>query len=272
MFLVDCGEGTQTQLRRSHIRFTKISHIFISHLHGDHCLGLAGMLSSFGMLGRTAPIHIFAPQALEKVLNLQIDTFCHGLDYPIVFHATETTEHKVIYEDHSVEVYSIPLQHRMPCCGFLFREKPGLPHIRRDIVDMYGISVSQINNIKQGKDGVTDTGEIIENDKLVWPAEKTRSYAYCSDTEYIPTLHQMVEGVDVLYHESTYGKDNEKMAHKYMHSTAEQAAMVARDAHVGKLLLGHYSARYEDEKVLLEEARTVFPNTALSNEGMIFEV
>ena len=272
MFLVDCGEGTQAQLRRSHIRFSKISHIFISHLHGDHCLGLVGMLSSFGMLGRTAPIHIFAPAALEKVLQLQIDTFCHGLDFPLVFHATETTQNKVIYEDHSVEVYSIPLQHRVPCCGFLFREKQGMPHIRRDIEDMYGISVSQINNIKRGLDGVTASGETIDNAQLVYPAEKARSYAYCSDTVYVPTLCGMLEGVDVLYHESTYGKDNEKMACKYMHSTAEQAATVARDAHVGKLLLGHYSARYEDERVLLEEARSVFPNTVLSDEGMVIEV
>lgn len=272
MFLVDCGEGTQAQLRRSHIRFSKISHIFISHLHGDHCLGLVGMLSTFGMLGRTAPIQIFAPMELEKVLKLQIDTFCHGLDYPLVFHATDTNQNKMIYEDHSVEVYSIPLQHRVPCCGFLFCEKSGLPHIRRDIIDMYGISVSQINNIKKGMDGVTASGETIDNALLVYPAEKARRYAYCSDTAYIPSLYRMLEGVDVLYHESTYGKDNEKMAMKYMHSTAEQAATVATDAHVGKLLLGHYSARYEDESVLLEEARSVFPNTVLSDEGMIIEV
>ena len=264
MFLVDCGEGTQVHLRRSHIRFTKISAIFISHLHGDHCFGLAGMLSTFGLLGRTARLAIYAPSELKDVLLCQMAISCHGLDYEFDFHAVDTNVQQIIYEDRSLTVESIPLEHRVKCCGFLFREKAVLPHIRRDM--------SQINNIKAGADYTTDEGEVIPNSRLVEPADEPRSYAYCSDTRYIPTLHQQIKGVSTLYHESTYGEDNLLKAEKYSHSTARQAALVARDAGVGKLILGHYSSRYEDEQVLLKEAQEVFPNSFLSDENTVFDV
>lgn len=272
LFLVDCGEGTQVQLRRSRLRFTKISAVFITHLHGDHCFGLIGMLSTFGLLGRTARLAIYAPAALEDMLKQQMQLFCHDFDYEVDFHAVDTSQQQVIYEDRSLTVESIPLEHRMPCCGYLFREKPSLPHIRRDMIDFYQIPTSQINNIKAGADWTTPDGEVVKNERLVEPADPTRSYAYCSDTRYIPTLPSRIKGVSTLYHESTYGEDNLLMAQKYYHSTARQAALVAREAGVGQLLLGHYSSRYEDEQVLLREAREVFENTHLTDENAVFDV
>ena len=272
LFLVDCGEGTQVQLRRSRLRFTKISAVFITHLHGDHCFGLIGMLSTFGLLGRTARLAIYAPAALEDMLKQPMQLFCHDFDYEVDFHAVDTSQQQVIYEDRSLTVESIPLEHRMPCCGYLFREKPSMPHIRRDMIDFYQIPTSQINNIKAGADWTTPDGEVVKNERLVEPADPTRSYAYCSDTRYIPTLPSRIKGVSTLYHESTYGEDNLLMAQKYYHSTARQAALVAREAGVGQLLLGHYSSRYEDEQVLLREAREVFENTHLTDENAVFDV
>ena len=272
LFLVDCGEGTQVQLRRSRLRFTKISAVFITHLHGDHCFGLIGMLSTFGLLGRTARLAIYAPASLEAMLKQQMQLFCHDFDYEVDFHAVDTNQQQVVYEDRSLTVETIPLEHRMPCCGYLFREKPSLPHIRRDMIDFYEIPTSQINNIKAGADWTTPDGEFVKNERLVEPADPVRSYAYCSDTRYIPTLHERIKGVSTLYHESTYGEDNLLMAQKYYHSTARQAALVAREAGVGQLLLGHYSSRYEDEQVLLREAQEVFENTRLTDENAIFDV
>jgi ribonuclease Z len=271
-FMIDCGEGTQMQLRRSRIRFTKLSAVFITHLHGDHCFGLIGMISTFGLLGRTAKLDVYAPKELELMLQEQMRMFCHNFDYEVAFHAVDTRKQQVVYEDRSLTVESIPLEHRMPCCGYLFKEKATLPHIRRDMIDFYQIPVSQINNIKAGSDWITAEGETVPNSKLVEAADQPRSYAYCSDTRYIPTLHERIRGVTALYHESTYGEDNLLMAEKYYHSTARQAALVARDAGVGKLLLGHYSSRYEDENVLLNEAKQVFENSFLCDEQMVFEL
>ena len=271
-FMIDCGEGTQMQLRRSRIRFTKLSAVFITHLHGDHCFGLIGMISTFGLLGRTAKLDVYAPKELEHMLQEQMRMFCHNFDYEVVFHAVDTRKQQVVYEDRSLTVESIPLEHRMPCCGYLFKEKATLPHIRRDMIDFYQIPVSQINNIKAGSDWITAEGETVPNSKLVEVADQPRSYAYCSDTRYIPTLHERIRGVTALYHESTYGEDNLLMAEKYYHSTARQAALVARDAGAGKLLLGHYSSRYEDENVLLNEAKQVFENSFLCDEQMVFEL
>lgn len=272
LFLVDCGEGTQIQLRRSRLRFTKISAIFISHLHGDHCFGLIGMISTFGLLGRTAKLTIYGPEALGPVLRQQLDVFCQGLDYEVDFQAIDTTAEQVIYEDRSLTVETIPLSHRTPCCGFLFREKPTLPHIRRDVADFYQIPVSQFQLIKGGADWTTADGEVVPNSRLTLPADAPRSYAYCSDTCYLPELKRQLQAVSTLYHESTYGEDNVQRAEKYCHSTARQAAMLAREARVGQLLLGHYSSRYEDEQVLLDEAQKVFPNSRLTDEMAVFDV
>ena len=272
LFMVDCGEGAQLQMRRSGLSFNKMGHVFISHLHGDHCFGLIGMISTFGLLGRTAPLHVFAPAELEPMLNAQMKMFCRDLGYEVMFHSVDTTRHQTIFEDHSMTVESLPLDHRMPTCGFLFREKPLLPHIRRDMIDYYGIPVSQINNIKAGLDWTTPEGEVISHQRLTFPADAPRAYAYCSDTAYIPTLHELLRGVTTLYHESTYADDNLQMAQKYHHSTARQAAQVARAAGVRQLLLGHFSSRYLDEHVLLNEACEVFANTRLTNEMQVVDV
>jgi len=272
MFMIDCGEGTQMQLRRSRLHFMRIGHVFISHIHGDHCFGLIGMISTFGMLGRTAPLHVYADNALGDMLRSQLHIFCQGLEFEVVFHPIDTEVVSVIYEDRSLTVTTIPLSHRVPCCGFLFREKPIPPHIRRDMIDMYGIPVSQINNIKSGQDWITPDGDVIPNSRLTVPSAEARSYAYCSDTRYVPKLYELVKGVSVLYHESTYGSDNAERARKYWHSTASEAAHVAHDAGVGKLILGHYSARYDNEETLLEEARRIFPDTVLAEEMAVINV
>lgn len=271
-FMIDCGEGTQTQMRRSRIGFNKIVAIFISHIHGDHCFGLIGMLSSFGLLGRTMPLAIYAPKEFKPVLDMLLQTFCTDFDYEIQFHVVDTTRQQVIYEDRSLTVESVPLRHRLPCCGFLFREKPTLPHIRRDMIDFYRIPTSQINNIKNGASWTDDEGREVPNSRLTTPADPPRSYAYLSDTCYLPGLADRVKGVTCMYHESTYCTADADRARMYFHSTAAQAAQVARDAKASALLLGHYSSKYDNEQVLLDEAREVFANSHLTNEGMTFDV
>lgn len=271
-FMIDCGEGTQIQLRRSHVGFTKIQAIFVSHLHGDHCLGIIGMISTFGMLGRTATLHIYAPEDFGPMLEQMMNMFCPHLEFKVEFHAVDTTAHQIIYEDRSITVETVPLRHRVPCCGYLFREKPTLPHIRRDMIDCYNIPLSQIENIKRGAGWVTSDGEVVSHERLTRPAEAPRSYAYCSDTCYMPELHKMVEEVNVLYHEATYDQACEARAKLYYHSTSTQAASVARDAHAGKLLLGHFSARYDNEEGILKEAREIFPESFLASEGLEVQV
>lgn len=271
-FMIDCGEGTQTQMRRQRIGFNKVVAIFISHIHGDHCFGLIGMLSSFGLLGRTMPLAIYAPKEFKPVLDMMLKTFCYDFDYEIQFHAVDTTKQQVIYEDRSLTVESIPLKHRLPTCGFLFREKPTLPHIRRDMIDFYRIPVSQINNIKNGASWTDEEGREIPNERLTMPADPPRSYAYCSDTSYLPTLHERIADVSCLYHESTYTTADADRAEMYFHSTAAQAAQVARDANAGRLLLGHYSSKYDDERQLLKEAQEVFAQSQLTNEGMTIDL
>lgn len=270
--MVDCGEGTQVQLRRSHIHFNKINAVFITHLHGDHCFGLIGLISTFGMLGRTAPLHVYAPESFGPVLQQQMDFFCNGLEYDVVFHGIDTSAYTVVYDDRSVTVYSLPLDHRVACCGYLFKEKPMLPHIRRDMIDFYGIPESQRGNIKNGADWITPEGKIIPNSYLTLPADKPRAYAYCSDTKYMAGLYKQIEGADLLYHEATYCEEDVKRAALYYHCTAKQAATVALQANVKRLIIGHYSARYDNEEVLLAEAKSVFPNTSLAREMDVFEL
>ncbi len=272
LFMIDCGEGTQLNLRYCKLNFERMQAVFISHMHGDHCFGLLGMISTFGLLGRTAPLHIYAPADYEKLFQAQMAFFCQRLEYEVIFHPLDTTVKKTIYEDRSLTVESIPLEHRVPCCGYLFRESPSLPHIRRDMIDFYQIPVCYINNIKNGASWETADGEVIPHAQLVLPAATPRSYAYCSDTRYLPNLQELISGVSTLYHESTYAKSEEQRAALYYHSTGEQAAKVARDASAGKLLLGHYSASYHCEDVILKEAKTIFPASFLTNEGMVFDV
>ena len=272
VFLVDCAEGAQLLLRRTHCRFANISVIFISHLHGDHCLGLVGLISSLGLMGRTATLHVYAHGSFQDLFQQMMKFFCPNLSFVVSFHPIDTTAAKVIYEDKSVTVSTIPLEHRVPCCGFLFKEKEGMPHIRRDMLDFYKIPKCYIAGIKEGSGWVKDDGEVIPHERLVTPPDPVRTYAYCSDTRYIPNLHELLKGVNLLYHESTYDETCLHLAEKYYHSTAAQAAKVAKDAGVKHLLLGHYSARYSDEEVLKKEAETIFPNVSLANEGLIVDV
>lgn len=272
MLMVDCAEGTQMQLMRAKINFNKIKAVFISHLHGDHCFGLLGLISSFGLLGRTAPLLVAAPKQLEPIFHQAMPLFCANLGYDVEFMPLDTKKTAVVYDDRTLSVTTIPLMHRVPCCGFLFQEKPTLPHIRRDMIDCYDIPTSQINNIKMGADWVAVDGTVVPNGQLVTPADPPRSFAYCSDTKYIPTLHQRFPNVSLLYHESTYDQSYEALAEKYFHSTAAQAAMVARDAGASQLMIGHYSSRFNDEQVLLDEAKAIFPNTILAQEGLVVDV
>lgn len=272
MFMVDCGEGTQLQLRKSKVHFSKISAVFITHTHGDHCFGLMGLVSTFGLLGRTAPLHIYAPKEMEELFEIQKNMFCTTFEYGLIFHPVDTKQVSVIYEDRSLTVTTVPLNHRVPCCGFLFKEKSRLPHINREQIDYYGIPMSQLNNIKNGADWHTEDGETIPNARLTLPSDKPLSYAYCSDTKYIPELYKQIKGVDVLYHESTYMDADEKQAAKYCHSTARQAATTALNSEAGMLILGHYSSKYANEQQLLDEAKSVFKNTFLSNEMDLFDV
>lgn len=273
LFMIDCGEGAQVQFRRSRQKFSRLSHIFISHLHGDHIFGLMGLLSTLSLAGRTLPMHLYAHAELEGLLRPQLDFFCKGIAYKVVFHALPTEgSSQLLFEDRSVEVYSLPLRHRVPSCGFLFREKAPLPHIKRDMIDYLEIPYYAINSIKQGADWTTPDGRVVPNAELVFPAERGRSYAYCSDTCYQPQLIPLLKGVDVLYHEATFAKDNKPRAIETLHSTAEQAAQLAKAAEVGRLVIGHFSSRYDDEQVLLNEAKSVFVNTELAREGLLIHV
>ena len=271
-FMVDCGEGTQIQLRRNHIHFSFINHIFISHLHGDHCFGLIGLISTFALLGRTAPLHIYADPNLEEVMKPQIDFFCKGMNYPLFFHSIDAAKHQVIYEDNTITVETLPLKHRMPCCGFLFREKPKKRHLIGDVVNFYNIPAYMRQAIKDGADYTTPDGETIPNNRLTKDADRSRSYAYCSDTAPCNSNNEWLKGVDLLYHEATFADSEKERAAQTFHSTARQAAQIASDAGVKKLMIGHYSSRYESLDTLLSEAREVFDNTIAANEGMVVSI
>ena len=270
--MIDCGEGTQEQVRRSHINFSKLQAVFISHLHGDHVLGLIAMISTFGLQGRTSPLHVYAPEAYEPLFHAEMQMFCSTIDYSVVFHPIDTTVRRIIFEDRSLTVETIPLHHRMPCSGFLFTEKPGERHINIRALQFYGVPRSQINNLRLGMDWTTPDGELVPNERLTTPPAPVRSYAYCSDTRYIPSLGKDLTGTTMIYHEATYCEDMRDKAVKYLHSTAREAALTAKAAGAKLLLLGHYSQRYTDERPLLEEAKSIFENTYLSDEGKVFDV
>lgn len=273
LFMVDCGEGAQLQFRRSHQKFGRLGHIFLSHLHGDHCFGLIGLLSTLALAGRTAPLHVWGHAPLERLLRPWLDFFCRGAAYEVVLHTIPDDDAPhLLYEDRSLEIVSLPLHHRLPTTGFLFREKPGQPHIRRDMMDYLHIPLAKVAEIKDGADFVTPEGDRYPNANLVIPADPPRSYAYCSDTAYKPDLVPLLEGTDVLYHEATFDQSLRARAEETCHSTARQAATIARDAHVGSLLIGHYSSRYDDEAPLLSEAQAVFPGTIATHEGMVVHV
>ena len=271
-FLIDCGEGTQMQLRRHKIKLGKINHIFISHLHGDHTFGLFGLLSSYGILNRTTDLHIYASPDLERIINNHLIAFGIFLPYKLVFHALDCSRSEKIYEDDKMWVETIPLKHRIPTCGFLFKEKPKLKNIRKDVIEKYKISIKEIIRIKEGTDFVTPEGQVIRNEKLTFDPPKPRSFAYCVDTRYHGVINTKERHVDLLYHEATYMQDLADRAKETFHSTSFQAATMAKKAKVGKLILGHFSPRYKNLDLLLDEARQVFKNTFIGEEGLTFSI
>lgn len=272
LYMIDCGEGTQVQMRRMRIKFSRLNHIFISHLHGDHCFGLPGLISTLGMLGRTGELVIHAPKEIENYMRPVLNTFCKGMPYEVRFNHVDTHNHSLIMEDRSLSVYSIPLKHRIPACGFLFAEKPKEAHIIREMTDFYQVPVKWMKDIKQGKDYITPEGEVIPNSRLTRPAAPPKRYAYCSDTAYSPSIIPIIEGVDLLYHEATFADCDRARAKETFHSTARQAADIALKAGVKRLVIGHYSARYEDLEELHREAKEIFPETILGAEGMVLTI
>lgn len=272
LYMIDCGEGTQVQMRHARIKFSRLAHIFISHLHGDHCFGLPGLISTLGMLGRTGELVVHGPKEIETYLQTTLDLFCRGLAFNVRFNPVDTQSHSLVMEDRSLSVYSIPLNHRIPTCGFLFAEKPKEAHIIREMTDFYQVPVRWMKDIKQGKDYITPEGEVIPNSRLTRPATPPKRYAYCSDTAYNRAIIPLIEGVDLLYHEATFMESDSIRAKETFHSTARQAATIARDAQVKRLVIGHYSARYEDLSELHKEAQEVFPGTILGNEKMVIPV
>ena len=273
LFLVDCGEGTQTQIWKSGIRVTNMNHIFISHSHGDHFFGLIPLVSSLGlMLGRTDDLHLWLPADLEEPLRYDFEHYCH-LPFKLIFHAVDTTKETVLYEDKEMKVETIPLNHSAPCCGFLFSEKPKLPVLLPEKCKAYDIPPQELRKIKNGADWTLDDGTVIPNSELTAPSNFVpRRYAYCSDTAYNPAMIPQIKGVDLLYHEATFLSADEQQAVKAGHSTATQAATIAKNANARKLAIGHYSVRYIDEAPLLAEAQAIFPNTVACQEGMVISL
>ena len=263
-FLIDCGEGTQVQLRKAKARFSKINHIFISHLHGDHCFGLPGLIASFRLLGREVPIHIYGPKGIKEMLETIFRITETHRGFEIVYHELESKTSEKIFEDNRVEIFTIPLNHRIYCNGYLFREKPKERHLDMREVSKYPeIETCDYHNIKLGKDFVLSDGYVLKNEILTLEPSKSVSYAFCSDTRYLESILPLIENVDVLYHEATFLHDLKEMADYTGHTTALEAARIARKANVGKLILGHFSNRYGDLTVFTDEARTVFPNSFL---------
>jgi ribonuclease Z len=272
LFLIDCGEGTQLQFRHTQLNYNRIYDVFISHLHGDHCFGLIGLISTMGMLGRVAPLTLHAHPDLERLLRPQLDYFCKGLPYDVRFAPFSPDTHTLIYEDRSIQVYTLPLNHRIPTAGFLFREQERPRNIRKECIERYHIPLKALPAIKSGGDYVTEEGLCVPNAELTIEPRKSRSYAYCSDTAYSKALIPLIKGVDLLYHEATFDEAQKDRAYETFHSTASMAGRVAAEAGVGRLLIGHYSARYTDEQVLLKEAKAHFEAVQLATEHLNVEI
>ncbi|MFD2566175.1 ribonuclease Z [Pseudotenacibaculum haliotis] len=267
-FLIDCGEGTQRQMRKYKVGFSKINHIFISHLHGDHFFGLIGLISTFGILSREKPLHIYGPKGIKELIDIQLTYSKSHINFELVFHELTSKKSELIFEDNKVEVRTIPLNHRVYTNGFLFKEKPKPRNLNIDVIKQYSeIDICDYNNLKAGRDFVLSNGDTIKNEVLTKEPSKPLSYAYCSDTSYKPEIKDVIENSDLLYHESTFLSDREDLAKKTKHSTAKQAAKIAKASDVKKLILGHYSSRYNDVSLFKKEAEEVFEEVILADAG-----
>lgn len=269
-FLIDCGEGTQMQLIKYKIRYRNLNHIFISHLHGDHFYGLIGLISTFHLYGRIKPLTVFAPSDLEDLILYQLKVSKTTLKYKLTFVHLETYGNSPLYEDDDFIINSFPLKHSMPCWGFIFKEKPLQRKIKKEFIEEKSIKSEEIVKIKLGNDFIDSKGVVYPNSEISDPPRKSFSYAYCSDTAYDETIISHIKDVCLLYHEATFVNSMEKVAIEKLHSTAAQAAQIAKKSKSLKLLLGHFSARFKDTAILLKEAREIFPNTFLSKEGQTF--
>ncbi len=271
LFLIDCGEGVQIQMRRMGISYLKIEAICISHIHGDHLFGLFGLLSTMGMLGRTAKLRIFAPKSFAPILKFYISYFGDGMKFDIDFQPLSMKSPEVIYETKSIEILAFPLNHRIETFGYVIREKPPMFNVHKDAIERYGLSLAEIGTLKRGEDVLRNTG-VISNSEAAYLPYVPRSYAYCSDTAPFPELAQWVKGVDLLYHESTFPVSMSDMAAATFHSTTLQAAECAREAGAARLVVGHYSSRFSNVAPFLDEIRQVFDNAVLAKEGDVLEI
>jgi len=272
LFLIDCGEGTQVQLRKSKIKFSRINHILISHLHGDHFFGLPGLISTFRLLGRTNELHIYGPQGIKEAITLFLKLGDSWTNYPLIFHELSSTEPEKIYEDKKVTITTIPLDHRIYTNGFLFKEKLAERKLNIAAVAKYKIDKCYFQNIKNGKDIVLENNQVIRNALLTFDPPAPKSYAFCSDTAYSEKIIPLISNVDVLYHEATFLESERKLAPKTKHATAKEAAAIAKAANVGILILGHFSTRYASLELFREEAKTIFPMVELADDGKEFEL
>jgi len=272
-FLIDCGEGTQTQLRKYKIKFSAISDVFISHLHGDHFFGLVGLISTFGLLNRKKDLNIYGPSGLKEIILLQLKASKTWLNYDIHFHELSNNKSELIFDDDKVEIHTIPLDHRIYTNGFIFKEKQGARKLNVQAIKKYNeIGICDYQNLKNGKDFIKENGEIIKNEILTFDPLKKLSYAYCSDTAYKPIIASLISNVDLLYHESTFLMDKKNLADTTKHTTAKEAGMIAKKANAGKLILGHYSSRYDNVNLFKEEAKLAFNNVILAKEGKTIKI
>ncbi len=272
-FLIDCGEGTQVQLRKYGVKFSKIKHVFISHLHGDHFFGLVGLISTFRLLNRETELHIYGPKGIKEIITLQLKLSNSWTNYPLLFHELTATHSELIFEDSKVEVHTIPLDHRVYTNGFLFKEKIGERRLNMKVISKYKeIEICDYQNLKNGKDFKLKNGSTIENSELTLNPTTPKSYAFCSDTSYFPEIVPLIKNVNCLYHETTFLKDKENLAITTKHATAEQAAQIAKQANVQQLIIGHYSGRYKNIDAFKTEAQEIFENTYLAETGKVFEI
>ena len=271
MILIDCGEGTQIQLRKLGVKFARIQHIFISHLHGDHFYGLIGLISTFRLLGRTADLHVYGPKGIKEIITLQLKLANSWTDYALYFHELEGDASTLVLDHEKFTVQTLPLDHRVYTNGYLFREKEGPRRINKDTLTHHKVSIADMENLKSGKDVYTEDGELIKNDQLTLAPVAPKSYAFCSDTAYKPDLASLIEGVDILYHESTFLDHHQDLAQKTKHSTAAEAAKIAAAAGVKQLILGHFSSRYPDLNEFIVQANAHFEPVHLAEDGKKFK-